>query len=534
MNNNEGFTLIELIVVMAIIAVLVLLAAPSFLRNANDADVTSMKIDTKVLADASNLYQIKKGDWPTVEGVEPVEFGLGGISHVYPLDKNKLKDNVKNISGDYDEYGIVTTGKYKGKVFHIKGIEDKNGELHHQNGEFAAGIYTNEEIKHLINDGYIVVASSEDLEAIKSIETYTFGLGTEWEMTTIGGLDKKYVQVLDIDLSGVESYEPIGDYSTEDDSSVFSGTYDGGGFEISNLNINKGSVDYIALFGRTNEATIENVGLRNVEIIGGANVGALVGWNQNSVISNSYSTGNIEGQGKWKVGGLVGFNYTNSLISDSYTTANVKGSGNRVGGLVGENYMGSKVSNSYATGNVEGDEFYVGGLLGLNYGSSKVLNSYATGRVLSHDNYAGGLVGMNRDGSVIQNTYSTGGVTGQNRTGGLVGKSFNSSIINSYTTSSVNSPGTDIGAVGSLVGRFYNNNGHKSVIKNSYAQIHSLPFAGLTDWNINSGYPENNTLIESKKLSTTDMKKKSSYAGWDFDKDWMIISGQYPTLRLEN
>lgn len=39
--NNKAFTLIELIVVMTIIAILVLLAAPSFLNYTKDAKATS-------------------------------------------------------------------------------------------------------------------------------------------------------------------------------------------------------------------------------------------------------------------------------------------------------------------------------------------------------------------------------------------------------------------------------------------------------------------------------------------------------------
>lgn len=81
--NNEGFTLIELIVVMAIIAILVLLAAPSFLNYTKDAKVTAMKQDTKILEDSAEIYHIDKGEWPVDINSDPIKFiskGGGGSS----------------------------------------------------------------------------------------------------------------------------------------------------------------------------------------------------------------------------------------------------------------------------------------------------------------------------------------------------------------------------------------------------------------------------------------------------------------------
>ncbi len=58
-------------------------------------------------------------------------------------------------------------------------------------------------------------------------------------------------------------FNPIGNLSNK-----FNGTFDGLGFTISNLYINRPSQDYIGLFGYTNNATIKNIGLKDVNITG--------------------------------------------------------------------------------------------------------------------------------------------------------------------------------------------------------------------------------------------------------------------------
>lgn len=128
-HNNKAFTLIELIVVMAVIAVLVLLAAPSFLNYTKDAKVTALQQDTKVLSDAAEMYYMKKENWPKGEIIE--KHDIGGVDKLYTLDKTKLDDSIKNIKGDYSDYAISTIGEYEGQVFHLKGIKDKNGKIWH-------------------------------------------------------------------------------------------------------------------------------------------------------------------------------------------------------------------------------------------------------------------------------------------------------------------------------------------------------------------------------------------------------------------
>lgn len=125
----KGFTLIELIVVMAIIAVLVLLAAPRFLGYTKDADIVAMQQDVKVLSDTVEIYQVNEDAWPVIEGADSTYIGYGGLGNIYPLDESKLEGSIKNMKGDFNDYGVATDGKYRGQVFHLKGVEGKGDEL---------------------------------------------------------------------------------------------------------------------------------------------------------------------------------------------------------------------------------------------------------------------------------------------------------------------------------------------------------------------------------------------------------------------
>ncbi|MCT7520348.1 beta strand repeat-containing protein, partial [Aliarcobacter cryaerophilus] len=197
-----------------------------------------------------------------------------------------------------------------------------------------------------------------------------------------------YTNLASNTANGGLGWNPIGD-----SSNMFNGTFDGLGFTISNLYINRPTQNFVGLFGYTNNATIKNIGLKDVNITGSVYVGGLVGYNDGT-ISNSYATGSVNGD--YSIGGLVGIN------------------------------EGGRISNSYASGTVGGDS-YVGGLVGINSGT--ITNSYASGNVIAQYNPVGGLVGYN-DGT-ISNSYTSGNVTGQSEVGGLVGYN-NRAISNSF------------------------------------------------------------------------------------------------------
>ncbi|MDS1314011.1 GLUG motif-containing protein [Aliarcobacter butzleri] len=251
----------------------------------------------------------------------------------------------------------------------------------------------------------------------------------QWINTALGG---KYELGSSIDAGVTSSWNSGAGFNP---ISIFTGTFDGKGFTISNLYINR-NIDFVGLFGYTSGSTIKNIGLVNVNITGSQNVGGLVGMNSNnSQIENSYVTGNVSGGNySYNIGGFVGYN-NNSQIKNSYFTGSVTGSQN-VGGLVGMNSNNSQIENSYALGLVSGF-WYVGGLVGWNDNYSKIENSYVNGNV-NGNNSVGGLVGLNYNNSQIKNSYVSGNVNGNNSVGGLLGWN-EGTITNSWYDNETNS-----------------------------------------------------------------------------------------------
>ena len=318
------------------------------------------------------------------------------------------------------------------------------------------------------------------------------------KMTNNGkiGADTEFVLANDIDLSEYSSGEgwvPIGKYIKGDASVSFRGKFDGNGYTISNLYVNRPNSGYQGLFGAINNANIQNLEVKNANISGAMGCGALVGAAVSSSIKNCCVSGSVKSTGKY-VGGLAGILQGSTLL-DSYALCSVNGSGfvggiagtvqskssiegcyaeveveggegqQQIGGLVGR-LNASSITNSFAIGNVKGFKF-VGGLAGV-VNSSTVDNCYANCNVEGTDCIIGGLAGSAEKLSTISNSYATGNVelssTGKYSAGGLVGQlggsDTSSTILNCYTTGTVKGPSQ----VGGLVGFSWNN----SSIENSF------------------------------------------------------------------
>jgi PKD domain/The GLUG motif len=368
-----------------------------------------------------------------------------------------------------------------------------------------------------------------------SFITTSLGSGTSADPYQINNLDELrwisenparwnsyFIQTADIDASATstwnsgEGFSPIGN-----EPEYFTGNYDGQGFEIDGLYINRPSTSNIGLFGYTTNASIDNVGIIDVDIIGFYATGGLVGYNYTSTINGCFSSGNVYGHNH--VGGLVGSS-SNSTIHNSYSTCSMSGN-DSVGGLVGGSFSNSTISNSSSTGVVSGHET-LGGLVGSN-GSSNISNCYSTGNVSGDgsEGGAGGLVG-NNSSSNISNCYSTGSVSGDDEDlwgGGLVGYGYYSTISNSYSIGSVR----EIESSGGLVG-----------YAESSSTINSF-------WDIQTSGESYSAGGTGK--TTAEMKTLSTYtdAGWDFlletangtDDIWVMsssLNNNYPVLSWQN
>ncbi|MGH7334191.1 MAG: type II secretion system major pseudopilin GspG [Candidatus Rokuibacteriota bacterium] len=65
--RRNGFTLIEMVVVLAIIGTLAMLVGPSILRNVGDANVTAARSQIETFAIALDAYRLDTGAYPTTE-----------------------------------------------------------------------------------------------------------------------------------------------------------------------------------------------------------------------------------------------------------------------------------------------------------------------------------------------------------------------------------------------------------------------------------------------------------------------------------
>ena len=222
-------------------------------------------------------------------------------------------------------------------------------------------------------------------------------------------------------------------------NNTFVGSFEGQGYDIYDLFINRPDESEVGLFGAVGEGgVIGNVGV-NGNVTGYDNAGGLVGKNEGA-ISNSYSTCRVIGN--YNVGGLAGKNDNSDVaVTDSCSAGNVTGA-NNVGGLVGWNREGT-MSRSYAAGRVTGND-NVGGLAGKN--DDTAINSYATGGVTGNDN-VGGLVGRNDNTGNVSNSYSTGSVSGNLHFGGLVGRNYGT-VSDSFWDTQTSGQGSSAGGAG--------------------------------------------------------------------------------------
>ena len=200
-----------------------------------------------------------------------------------------------------------------------------------------------------------------DLDAIRYDLGKSYRLMNDLDSTTAG-----YEELASPTSNQGKGWQPIGSWDAR-----FTGTFDGQGYEIRDLFINRPDEGYVGLFGVVDEGgRIEDIGVVNADVTSKEVVGGLVGGVEGTV-SNCYATGTVSGYGG--VGGLVGGIEAGNTVSDSYSSGNVSGE-EGVGGLVGINI--GAVSNSYATGSVTGGA-YVGGLVGgENEGEGTVSNSF--------------------------------------------------------------------------------------------------------------------------------------------------------------
>ncbi|MCY7561896.1 S-layer homology domain-containing protein [Paenibacillus macerans] len=324
-----------------------------------------------------------------------------------------------------------------------------------------------------------------------TVRAFSAGDGTAdtpYVITTAAQLDSiryhlngHFVLGGDIDLSGYSGglgWTPIGI-----SNAGFTGTLDGQGFTIRRLTSLRPGGASIGLFGYIDGATITNLNLSDVNVLGYMYVGGLVGYMNTGTVSGVHAenvTINGTSENLWFAGGLIGNMAAGTINRSSATAVNLNAT-YYLGGLVGATGAASSITESYSSGELFINGANLGGLVGTNSGT--ITDSYSLANITGASSTAGGLLGINR-GAVL-NSYAAGSFySNAVQLGGLIGATDGGTVTGSYYDSDA---------------------------------------TGQTD--TGKGMPK----------TTAEMQQQSTFAssGWNFTSTWAIDAGGYPYLKWQ-
>ena len=133
--DASGFTFIEIMVVVAILAILAALVVPRIMGRTDDAKRTAAKVQIRNIEGGLQLYKLDSGVYPTTEqglkaliekptvGVIPKNWKLGGYLPKVPDDPwgTPYKYTSPSPKGDYEIVSLGTDGE--------PGGEGKNADI---------------------------------------------------------------------------------------------------------------------------------------------------------------------------------------------------------------------------------------------------------------------------------------------------------------------------------------------------------------------------------------------------------------------
>ena len=255
-----------------------------------------------------------------------------------------------------------------------------------------------------------------------------------------------------------QGWQPIGNLT-----SMFKGTFIGNGKKITGITINRGSTNYVGLFGYIRNATITDLTIEG-NIIGQYYTGGLFGVTISSLVENCSFNGEVSGHRC--TGGIAGASQY-SIINNCRSQGKVSAKDIGVGGIVGwtlvrpfnsiysfndyilGNYTGKNtISNSISNCDITSQGDCVGGIVG--FLEMRNIDSYSSKTVFT--DYTTSIT------TIIENCKHTGKVSGSNSIGGIVGKiltntEVSSEIISSSCTSSTTI--TNCQHIGDVTGSAY-------------------------------------------------------------------------------
>ena len=311
---------------------------------------------------------------------------------------------------------------------------------------------------------------------------------------------------------------PIGIYDVSQKDLAFTGEFNGNGYKISNLNVNRPGYDNVGFFGCISSGgKVYDLNINNADISGNDNVGVLSGivFSHNTdlktsiIINNCNTSGTISGHNR--VGGFAGYNYAvdgnieyKECNSNADFINNTGNEFNSIGGFSGHSYSEGYIQFNFCSSsgeiyiNTTGEVNKVGGFAG------SINNVFVTGCSSNanveientyYDFEVGGFAGFAQN-SEIENSFARGNALGASRIGGFCGYNYNSFLHNCYSTGTVQ---------GSNRGGFCGMN--NSVITGCYWDIET---SGMS------------TSAGGIGRTTSQMMAQENYENWDFVDFWSI------------
>lgn len=445
-----------------------------------------------------------------------------------PYPGMSLEDNPGTIAGEEYRYGYyyLVSGDLQlvaralnhpdeqyvvnydtGDVVNVEGIKYKNNTYHSINDLVAIA-----DGKEPPSKSVVIISKASDLNAIRQRPNGYFKLSANIDM---------------MDYAGGEGWEPIAD---------FNGTFDGRGYTISNLTINRPTKSNVGLFGNVQgNAQIANLTLENVNVIGGEYTGALAGYCSGAVTNVNITGGNITGY-RSSTGALAGA-YGISKMSNCTVTAEVDGD-SEVGGIIGTLYSGI-VNRVGFNGNVTATND-VGGLIGLvrvSSASTEITECVARAAVNGKKNLGGfiGEIEMTSNNTInVIDSYAIGSVeTGEENIGGMIGYIYAAqgtpTIRLEYLYNAVSVVVKGVTSGGFIGNSAVSNSTTKSAIECFW--LKDIPVGEILE---STGTYTQGSEFTSRALNNEEIKISRNYPTWNFTTKWDIeerISS--PFLRWE-
>lgn len=136
-HNEKGFTLIEIMVVIVILAMLAALVGPRIMGRSDDAKIADAKVQIKNIETGLKLYKLDNGVYPTTDqglqalvekpsvGQPPKNYRAEGYLESKKIPKDPWgNDYVYLAPGEHGDYDLCSLG-----ADGAKGGEGKNADI---------------------------------------------------------------------------------------------------------------------------------------------------------------------------------------------------------------------------------------------------------------------------------------------------------------------------------------------------------------------------------------------------------------------